>query len=311
MVSMNKYKKNDFVIDFIGIGAPKSATTWVYRCLLEHPSICGPYQKELNYFCTKDFLFWKESVKDSACRGNNKSIEQYKKYFSHCAEEMLKGEFSVYYLNDSGAAKLIQEHFPDVKLIACLRDPVDRAYSLYWYAKKYLLAERSSSFESAIKENENAYIDSGKYYKHLKNYYDLFPSKNIKVIFVDDLKTNPIGVMGDLYAFLNVSSEFVAPSINIKKNSSKQTRFRWLRKLIESISSVSLFFKKIKLYFIIDLLRKLRIESLIFYVLNKLNVVSFVPPKMNPETEKALRVKFRGDIENLEKLLKRDLSAWK
>ncbi len=41
---------NDFKIDFIGIGATKSGTTWIAQCLKEHPQICGSSIKEINFF---------------------------------------------------------------------------------------------------------------------------------------------------------------------------------------------------------------------------------------------------------------------
>ena len=311
MASMNKYKKDDFKVDFIGIGAPKSATTWIYRCLLEHPEICGPYQKELNYFCTKNFPFKKVLGKNDAYYSSNDGIEHYKKYFSHCKKNLIKGEFSVYYIDDSGAAKLIKRHFPNIKIIVCFRNPVERAYSLYWYAKEYLLTEKSSSFKEAIMDNYGAYIDSGMYYKHLKVYYDLFPRENIKVLFIDDLKKNPIKFMRGIYSFLKVDKYFIASSVTRKENLAKKTRYKLVRKILENIAIISIFLKKQKLYFIVDFLRKLKLENLIFYILYKLNTSSFKKPKIDLKTEKKLRDIFRQDIEKLEELLNKDLSAWK
>jgi hypothetical protein len=124
-------------VDFIGIGSGKCATTWAYTCLLEHPQISGPDVKELNFFVTekntiseRDFEHYKLFY--------NKGIESYLERFKRCPSDSVKGEISVAYLTDSGAAELIKKYFPDVKILVFLRDPVERAYSSYWFTSKFV-----------------------------------------------------------------------------------------------------------------------------------------------------------------------------
>lgn len=307
---MEGKNKNDFKLDFIGIGAAKCATTWVYRCLLEHPQICGPYKKELNFFITKDPTWGTTNIEHHKYL-YNKGISYYKKYFSHCMTNTVKGEYSVSYFSDPGAAKLIKKHFPDIKILVCLRDPVKRAYSHYLFAKEFLLLEKSQTFEEALKNHPEVYIEWSMYYKQLKNYLDLFPKKNIGIFLIEDLKKNPVIFIQKIYEFLGVKKDFVPLLAFKKENMAKRTKSQFVKKIMNEIATASVFFKKLRLYFIVDFLRKLGMENLVVYINNKLNIESFQKSPLSPITERYLRDIFREDVEKLENLLKRNLSIWK
>src|SRR3989338_8844309 len=103
-------------IDFIGVGAMRCGTTWIWQCLIEHPRICSIPKKEVNFFR-------EESYEDR--------LDEYLAKFSHCPTDSLKGEFTPSYINRLDCAERIKRFFPDVKIIICLRNPIDRAYDQY------------------------------------------------------------------------------------------------------------------------------------------------------------------------------------
>ena len=107
-------------VNFIGVGAQKSGTSWIYACLYEHPEICAPI-KEIHFFSRPRY---------------EKGIAWYEKQFDRCAVEKLRGEFSTSYLYTPEAAARIHAAYPDAKIIAVLRNPIDRAYSQYRNAIK-------------------------------------------------------------------------------------------------------------------------------------------------------------------------------
>jgi len=306
---MNDHAK----VDFVGIGAAKCATTWIYTCLLEHPRIWGPYIKEMNFFVTKKNQLSGKSLEHYKLL-YNKGIESYLERFKHCPANSVKGEISVSYLNDPGAAELIKHYFPDVHILVFLRDPVKRAYSHYWFTRKFTLKEKNESFEKALKNKDGYenYIDGGMYYKHLKKYYDIFPKENIGVFFMDDLKKDPVKFIQDIYKFLGVDHSFVPPSIRKKENESSEAKWKFLSHAIDYV--VDRFYALLKithLYFVKDMAIKLGLQRLIYFIFYKVNVRSFKRPPINPMTEKKLRDLFLADIECLEKLTSRDLSSWK
>jgi len=305
--------KDNIKIDFIGIGAAKCATTWAYKCLLEHPQICGPFVKELSYFITQPNPMSGKSF-DHHKLLYNKGIESYIEKFKHCPKDSIKGEISGSYLSDPGSAELIKKYFPDVKILAFLRDPVKRAYSYYWFAKKFMIEETSQAFEEALKKPDSyeLYVNRGMYYKHLKRYFDTFPRENIGVFFIDDLKISRVKFIQKIYEFLGADDNFLPPSINQRDNAAREVRSKFISKAINYL--VNLFYAFIKftrLFIIKDIVVKIGLQKFIYYFAYKINVKSFQKPPLNPETEKKLRRLFLEDINQLEKLVGRDLSSWK
>lgn len=105
--------------DFIIIGVQKGGTTSLYSYLTQHPQIAPATQKEIHYF---DFNF-------------DKSTDWYCSHFSTSSEGeyLLAGEASPYYIFHPQVPQRIYDLFPQVKIIALLRNPVERAISHYYY----------------------------------------------------------------------------------------------------------------------------------------------------------------------------------
>jgi len=160
--------ETNFKIDFVGIGAIKAASSWVYECLQEHPEIClAPKdQRGIAYF-------FKENFSES-------KLKDYKYFFAGIKKKQLKGDFHAAYLTSPEVIDRLKEHNPDIKIIVCLRNPVQRAYSEYRFLK---FSENASwnSFEQALLEKKRI-IEHGFYHKYLSNYFKNFPRENILVM---------------------------------------------------------------------------------------------------------------------------------
>src|SRR5688572_30664430 len=103
------------VPNFVGIGAPKSATTWLSEVLRKHPDVFVAHGKELVYF----------SSQKKFSRGE----QWYLSHFTGVTTQTAVGEFSVSYLGGGRVtAERIHAFNPDMKLIAVLRDPVARSF---------------------------------------------------------------------------------------------------------------------------------------------------------------------------------------
>ncbi|MDZ7611163.1 MAG: sulfotransferase [Candidatus Moranbacteria bacterium] len=227
-------------IDFIGIGFPKCATTWIYKCLEEHPEICTSKQKELTYFInleSSNIPYFKKLMRKKRVFYKN-SIESYLNNFNHCHPSSIKGEWSTNYIFDENAARNIYNNFPNVKIIACLRNPVDRALSHYKFAKNVLLWEKSTEFKQALNINNEVYIEGGMYYKRLLPFFKIFPRKNIKIVFFEDMVQSPLLFMQDIYSFLGVNKNFSPTNLNKKENFSGKPRFLIIRKIIIFINNL-------------------------------------------------------------------------
>jgi len=195
--------KDKFQIDFLGIGAPKAGTTWLGKCLEEHPQICFPSEKEINFFNKNDFYYIKKKFVNY-----NKGFNWYKKFFNNCSQGQISGEFSVTYLYDKEAPKLIYKHNPNVKIIIILRNPTDFFYSHYVHAK-YVY-----DLPSINKLIDSEFIKYGFYSSYIRNYFKIFARDQILILLYDELAKNPKNLLKKVYNFLNVNDNFIPRSLN-------------------------------------------------------------------------------------------------
>jgi hypothetical protein len=99
--------------------------------LEEHPQICMSEPKEVHFF--NDRLSFKTFLKPHFTRG----LTWYQKFFNHCTPGKLKGEITNRYSIDPLAAQRIKEHNPEIKILFCMRHPLDRIWSHYQFAKYF------------------------------------------------------------------------------------------------------------------------------------------------------------------------------
>lgn len=115
-------------VDFLVIGAQKSGTTSIFNYLSSHPSIFMPQCKEVCFF-TRDF---------------ERGVDWYfSNYFPSAPASSIKGEASPHYMYFKNVPERIASLFPDIKLIAVLRNPITRAYSHYQMTVRRNLEKRS------------------------------------------------------------------------------------------------------------------------------------------------------------------------
>ena len=297
--------KKDFIVDFIGIGVAKSGTTWVANMLSAHPDVCLSVPKQVNYFnYYAHFLdrFLRKGRNESLLNRNYcKPLSWYMKHFQHCKNNCIKGEFSTSYFYDEKAPVNIKNHFPDVKLIVCLRNPIDRLYSRYLMFKNYFKVEKRT-FENAIKE-EPMYIKDGYYSEQLATYLKYFDEDKINIIIFDDIKNKPEEVLNKLYQFIGVDHSVIPDKLNEKSNSAKEAKLKIFSEIMDYIPR---FLMQVRLGFILNILKRLKINQLLMKICQR----EIAYPEMHPETRNLLRKVFSGDIRKLEKILNKSLAHW-
>jgi hypothetical protein len=292
--------------NFLVIGAAKSGTTSLYRYLEQHPSVYLSKIKETNFFATnfvdekpifQELDFTLEQAQKISFLIKN--FTEYQRLFEEVTSNKTAiGEVSPLYLNSFVAAQKIKFHIPDVKLIAILRNPVDRAYS--GYQMQLRQAKETRSFASNLGKEE-IYIRGGFYYEQLKRYFDTFNTYQIKVILYEDFKQNPLKVMQEIFKFLEVDDTF-NPDISTKFNQGGIPKNVNAYNLIFNNKISNIAQKSLKI--IIPL--KIR-QNLITEVQNRL---LSKPEPLTPETRKKLKIIYQNDIYKLEQLINRNLQQW-
>ncbi len=208
------------LLDFIIIGAQKSATTSLYRHLQKHPRIHMPPDKEAPFF-SQECLFkrgW-----ESFTNG----------YFSGASEEKLWGTATPQYMGDSRAAGRIFGVMPNTKLIAILRNPIDRAFSHFTmsvrrnmekrrfndvvddllkeealaYGRELLPPDHTSGYNSEGEDSYH-YIVWGEYGRILDEYLKTFNRDQLLVLYMDDFQREPEVSIEKIMEFLVLDRDF-------------------------------------------------------------------------------------------------------
>ena len=213
-------------------------------------------------------------------------------------------------------AARIKYNYPiDPKMILIFRDPTERTYSWYWNMVRE--GKESLSFEDALiaeekrfQENFNdlqsqgsmvyGYIRGSQYASLLQPFLERFPIENFHFILHEDLHLDLDQTMAGVLEFLGLSSNnrfFQSITSNSAALPRSKNFHRWLRKQSawrEHLKPII----PLKTRYIIK-------EKLI-----KINLRATSYPKIDPETETKLRMKFKNEVLELQKIIGRDLSAW-
>lgn len=279
---------------FIVGGALKAGTTSLNYYFKQHPDIFMCALKEPRYFAYEADN--PVHVAGRVLRFPVRTLDEYAALFDGVTGQRAIGEVSPHYLISPVAPQLIAATIPNVKLIFSLRDPIKRAYSIYWHSVR--LGTESRPVEDALVEGEYA-VTHGLYYTWLCRWYDYFDAAQIKVILFDDLQSDSRAVFADLCRFVGVDDRFV-PEFKVRNQGGAMKNERlghWFERLKTNRLRQSL--DPLVPGWVRARLRDARAKNL------------EAPPPMPEAVKRRLGQYYRDDIDQLERLLQRDLSAWR
>jgi len=172
--------------NFLVLGPPRTGTTWLYRCLREHPQVFLPEIKQPHFF---DRYF-------------EKGIEWYAKFFEGAGREHDEiGEITPDYLSNEEACERIKAFSRDMKFVIVYRDPVERAFSQYKVRMRSSEYGYTGSLSEALKEDSTLMKDS-LYGSNVKRCIELFGDRNIYIANFDHMKMNPSNYLRGILTFL-------------------------------------------------------------------------------------------------------------
>jgi len=290
---------DDFKLDFICIGAPKCATTWLAKTLNEHPDIFMP-EKEPNFF-NKTFFFYRKNAEWNYKKG----INWYSRFFAG-ADSRIKGEKTPRYLYDQEAPKLIKKHFPNIKIILILRNPIDLVWSYYWHAKY------KNNFPNINKmmNSKHELFELGYFSKYIKRYLQYFSRDQMLILFYDDLKADPQNFLYKVCDFLGVDNKIPLESANQEVNVTKN-KLTWRRKYFFMLRNFSTRATKKYLIKFPNVHNKIRkcdniIKNNFVYKQKTGKKHKPIPQK----TRQKLLAIYQPEIKRLENILGSDLRHW-
>ena len=294
------------------VGAQKSGTSSLLRYLAQHPDIHTHAQPEMTFFLqTREYTRGYEWAFTKYFAGEHTDAE---------IEDKQLIAKNVMVMHSPEVMQRIYEHNPEIHLVVLLREPVARAYSAYWWARRRgweniktyeeaLAAEEARINEDWFKWRQCAYQYNGIYYPHVKNLITQFGTNRVHCILTDDLKEDAEAVCLQLFNHIGVGTDF-KPVIGERHNQAampRSERFNYL--FTQFLASHNPLRKAIRKLLPDATAYKLR-KTVLDWNDKLQNDANSTPPPLNPETQERQMAYFKPFNEQLAELLGRDLSFW-
>lgn len=281
-------------MDLFHIGPQKSATTWVYHCLSEHEEVFAPHTNTIHYYDMK----------------YHKGREWYEGFFEDARPGQIQFDSTMTYIRSLWAPRRIAKENPDAKIMVCLRNPIDRAFSHYWHEKK----KGSINFDFAeVLENYDLYsswIEPGLYAEHIERYLQYFDREQFLFLRFEELKKNPKAFLTRILRFAEVNEDFEPWWLHNKSNEAggKRTFLNRAWRKLKAVVAQSGLEAAARDLGLDDAVQYFEEESVLGSVLRDR---SEYEAGIDPELHAELIDICEPEIQRLEELLDIELKSWK
>ncbi|MGH2785244.1 MAG: sulfotransferase family protein [Actinomycetota bacterium] len=259
---------------FLIIGAMRSGTTALTRYLDAHPQVFMAPEKEVHFFD----------------RHYDRGADWYRSRFAGADGQPSVGEATQTYMFLPEAMPLIAAMLPDARLVAILRNPVDRAYSHYWMNRSQETEQRDprTALTDSLEDPSPMfpYVDRGRYVDQLRRVCEYYPRSSLHVLLFEDLVAEPGPTFASLCGFLGINAGERPANLGDPVN--QHLEYRSLR--LRNISK--------------------RLPKPIGNLIGKVNGKKTSYPPMEPELRKRLSAAYADDNARLAGWLGRDLAIW-
>jgi hypothetical protein len=266
--------------NFLYIGTSKAGSTWIFDVLSRHPQ---------SYMVPSKGLYFFDSHYD-------RGTEWYLDHFRPSRSARVVGEVSHSYLFSLEACQRIAELNPQMKLMVCLREPVERAFSAYLDGMKN--GHWSCSFEEALDEVPDIF-ERSQYGKHLPAYVERFGRERIHIGVFDELAAHPGAFARKLFEFLDVQPQELPPAQQKKMMPAGTPRSKLLTQAAKQVSATA---KRMGLKKYAGWAKRSRLVRNLLY--RQYTIKD--QPRMDPGTRTRLREIFHEDLRKLDELLGSD-----
>ncbi len=269
---------------FVGIGGQKTASTWTYMVLREHPEICMSEMKEIHYFSQE----------------YDRGEDWYLSFFESCENAKVAGEFSVTYYRNPEVRERIHRFNPQMKILMNLRDPVERSFSHYRF--KSQLGQYTEPFDEALDVHPEI-IQWSKYGELVLPYVETFGRENVHFIKQEDVHSRPDDVTRELYEFLGVDPSFTTDFGKKTVNSTIDPKSVLLERMRHKVWC---WVNDHGMYRIVPIIRRSGLSNLY----RKLNHNKKKQQRLSDEQRQSLRARFTDDLQRFMDGTGVDVSEW-
>jgi len=299
--------------NFFFIGGMRCGSTSLNLMLEQHPEIYMSGVKEPHYYLAQAFRNKEtpspedtEFLETFVKGGKYRTAHTYQSLFQDIGGAKVVGESSHYlYYGETAAA--IYKDSPDARILVCLRDPVDRLFSEYLlnlrrgsetgsfadYVERYAAGFVSGEIPDKINVPK---LDKGIQSELLAPWIEQFGSERVKTVLFDDLNQHPTETMKDIFSWLGVDANFIAQKVHAQKGGAAKAKW-----ITNAMNAQNVILKQAKN--LIPKSMKVKLRSAMFSK-------TLERPEMEAETRRFLVEFYQDDVEQLSKIIRKDLTCW-
>ncbi len=294
-------------IEFAIIGAAKSASTWLHLALRQHPSI---------YMPGTESAFFEDPFYDP------EDLSPLRTIAAEAPSDTRIGIKCPNYLCSPECAPRLARHLPEIRMIAILRNPIDRAISQYYHlirSGRLPVAPAETAFQAYLRGEfdprfaKKLILDFGGYGAGVQAYRQHFPSDRLLILTDLELSVDRQEVFRRACRFLGVSDDFMPATIALPRN--QGVYFTPILSAIQRLNSIGFTFdpqlgtERIRPGVVPSLARRLAVSTSRASALLR-HFVHDQEPEVSAEVRAKLLEYYRSDVNLLEALTGLDLQQW-
>jgi hypothetical protein len=207
------------------VGTYRSGTTSLFQYLSDHPDVCPSVLKETGYFLPDDAPApsrWGVGgiIEGSTVRMGREPFDVYTDMFQSRPDAPLRVEATPSYLYEPSSASAILDALPDCRILITVRNPVAWVVSCYKLFVALRVLDDSDTFDSwagrQLDDPRPAHdrpfelrtVLHGQFHRYIRSYIDLFGAERVRVVFFEDLATDPLNSMRTIADFAGIDADF-------------------------------------------------------------------------------------------------------
>jgi Sulfotransferase family len=269
---------------FLGVGPPRTATTWLHQVLAGHASL--PEGKKETDFYSKNY---------------GQGYDWYRSFFRSADPRLPMGEFSPTYFISDDARQRIARDIPACRIICTFRDPVARAYS-HWRLMVRNVWTKLDFAEAVFSQRELR--ESSRYAHHLGAWQRAVGSANVLVLLQEDLEADAQAFVDQVCDFIGAARFPVASSAVAGQRVHSVPVAPKSRRLARNARNLMGWLNDRRYHRAANAFRQ---SALWRFCAERGEPF----PPVSADVDASLREFFLPEIEQLEKMIGRDLTDWK
>ncbi len=176
------------------IGVNKAGTSWIYYLLGQHPEVFMAEEKELYFFGEAG----REAERPD-------TLDAYHGHFPFDADYQYFGDATVMYYRHPATADAIKAYNPDARLLAIVRDPIDRLRSQFRYHKQLGILDEGTALHEALDGRDPRLLRDSHYEETLPAYAERFGPDQFTIVSLEAGKESPEAFWSDLLDLFSLS----------------------------------------------------------------------------------------------------------